>query len=239
VAEELIHNKHYHLYNRSNGQVNLFKDNADYQQFLKLYRKYIPPIADTLAWALMGNHFHLVVRIKSPQVYKYTRGTFPSNADGAPLLGDAIRFEDVKWETIPAGNRSASNGPDRVTEPDRITTPKPANPTKHFSHLFNAYTKYFNSRHNRTGNFFQRQFRRNPIASDNYLRQAIIYTHQNPVKHGFVPYPKDYPWTSYHEYVDPDLSDEVIKKTLFQHFDNQENFVAVHQMISGFEGFDL
>lgn len=242
VSEQLLHNRHYHLYNRSNGQVSLFKGEADYQRFLRLYQKYIPSIADTLAWVLMGNHFHLVVRIKSPRVYKYSRINFPSNADRAPLSGDAIRFEDVKWETIPAGNsptsigdRSASEGPDRINEFQH----KPANPAKHFSHLFNAYTKYFNLRHHRTGNFFQRQFKRNPIESDTDLRQAIIYTHQNPVMHEFVKSPQEYPWTSYHQYADPKLSDEVIRSALLKHFDNRENFIAVHQMISGFAGFDL
>ena len=35
--------------------------------FLSLYDKYISPVADTYAWVLMGNHFHLLVRIKNPR----------------------------------------------------------------------------------------------------------------------------------------------------------------------------
>lgn len=241
MTEQLLHNEHYHLFNRSNGKVNLFKAEPDYLRFLELYQKYIPPIADTLAWALLGNHFHFVVRIKEPRIYKYSSGKYLTNADGTPLTGDAIRFEDVKWETVPddrsasKGDRSASKGPDRITDIE----PKPANPSKHFSHLFNAYTKYFNLRYNRTGNFFQRQFRRNLIESDTQLRQAIIYTHQNPVKHGFVKSPEESPWTSYHQYVDSKFSDEIIKQALQKHFDNLENFIAVHKVISDFEAFDL
>ena len=32
--------------------------------FLYLFAKYINPIADTFAWSLMKNHFHMLFRIK-------------------------------------------------------------------------------------------------------------------------------------------------------------------------------
>lgn len=255
----LENEKYYHIYNRTNGPVPLFKNAEDYKRFLRLMQRFIPPVADLLAWALMGNHFHFVVRIQEERVYRYSKeefnknssssnadgSTFPfPNADGSHPSGDAVRFgntarfEAVKWETVPAnnrsaskGNRSASNGPDRVTA-------KYANPTKHFAHLFNAYAKYFNIRHNRTGSLFQPQFQKNHIDSENYLRQAIIYTHQNPVKHGFVQSPQEYIWSSYHEYTDPNTTSDAIKSTRHELFDDVENFIAVHEEITGSEGFE-
>ena len=55
---------YYHIYNRGINRCNLFRTNDNYYHFLHLYEKYVDPIADTFAWALLKNHFHLLVRIK-------------------------------------------------------------------------------------------------------------------------------------------------------------------------------
>ena len=60
----LEHGGYYHIYNRGNNGEQLFYTPENYQHFLRLYEKYIEPIADTFAWCLMGNHFHLLVRVK-------------------------------------------------------------------------------------------------------------------------------------------------------------------------------
>jgi len=55
---------YYHIYNRgTNGEV-LFKTDDYYKEFLQLYAKYICPVADTLAYCLMSNHFHFLIRTK-------------------------------------------------------------------------------------------------------------------------------------------------------------------------------
>jgi REP element-mobilizing transposase RayT len=56
--------KFYHIYNRGNNRENIFIENRNYAYFLRLYTKYIPPVADTYAYSLMRNHFHILVRIK-------------------------------------------------------------------------------------------------------------------------------------------------------------------------------
>jgi len=60
----LQHGKYYHIYNRGNNQENIFVEERNYPYFLKLYAKHIEPVADTFAYCLMRNHFHLLVRIK-------------------------------------------------------------------------------------------------------------------------------------------------------------------------------
>jgi REP element-mobilizing transposase RayT len=59
----LLNGHYYHIYNRGNNGENLFPEERNYHYFLKLYIRYIYPIADTYAYCLMKNHFHLLVRI--------------------------------------------------------------------------------------------------------------------------------------------------------------------------------
>lgn len=58
----LTENEIYHIYNRGNRQQQLFFCHDDYIHFLSLVRKQIMPYCDLLAWCLMPNHFHLMIR---------------------------------------------------------------------------------------------------------------------------------------------------------------------------------
>ncbi|SFO10346.1 REP element-mobilizing transposase RayT [Paenimyroides ummariense] len=61
----LAKGRYYHIYNRGNNGIDVFFDNESYYHFLRLYDKYISPIADTFAWCLLKNHFHVLVYIKT------------------------------------------------------------------------------------------------------------------------------------------------------------------------------
>ena len=41
----------------------MFKNRGNYEYFLKQYDKYLSPVIDTYAYCLLGNHFHLLIRI--------------------------------------------------------------------------------------------------------------------------------------------------------------------------------
>ena len=60
----LINGNYYHIYNRGNNSDTTFYEDKNYYHFLKLYDKYIKPVAETYAWCLLKNHFHLLVYIK-------------------------------------------------------------------------------------------------------------------------------------------------------------------------------
>ncbi len=60
----LLSGQYYHIYNRGNNGIDLFMEERNYHYFLKLYTQYIYPIANTYAYCLMKNHFHLLVRMK-------------------------------------------------------------------------------------------------------------------------------------------------------------------------------
>ena len=102
----LERNKYYHIYNRGVNYEDLFRGPDNYRHFLRLYEKYIYPIAETFAWVLMGNHFHLLVRIKDEnEILRYKL----LNADRS---FDTVRFKDEKWET--RSDLSECGAPDRV-----------------------------------------------------------------------------------------------------------------------------
>lgn len=63
----LAYDTYYHIYNRGNNRENLFKAERNYHHFLRLYGKHVGPVADTFAYCLLPNHFHLLVRIKTEE----------------------------------------------------------------------------------------------------------------------------------------------------------------------------
>ncbi len=63
--ERLEFENTYHIFNRVNGAEKIFLKEENYRFFLKKFKVYIHPIAETLAYCLMPNHFHLLLRMRS------------------------------------------------------------------------------------------------------------------------------------------------------------------------------
>ena len=62
---KLEYGNYYHIYNRGNNGENVFTEEQNYHYFLKLYIRHIEPAADTYAYCLLPNHFHLLIRTKT------------------------------------------------------------------------------------------------------------------------------------------------------------------------------
>lgn len=201
------HGKFYHIYNCGINGEDLFREKENYIHFLRQYEKYIDTIADTFAWVLMRNHFHFLIRIKEEEEIGFYK---PLNADSSD---DSVKFQVTT-------NLSAFEEADSVKV-------KP-NPYKHFSHLFNAYTKHYNPKYNRSGNLFRRPFKRKPINTENYFRQVVLYIHNNPVHRGFADHPIEYPWSSYQTCISIKPT-RLKRETVIGWFDNLANFKVLHQ----------
>lgn len=194
----------YHIYNRGINGCNLFRENENYEYFLHLYEKYISKVADTFAWVLMRNHFHLLVRIKR------------ENEIG--FMGETP--EGLKNTSGSGENLSESYRPESVSN-------KKYKPSSQFSHLFNAYTKAINKRYNLTGSLFEHPFRRVRVTSNDQLKYLVYYIHHNPIHHGFCEHFLEYPWSSYITMVSPKATR--LKRTeVLDWFGDKSNFEKYH-----------
>ena len=207
ALDSLEFGQYYHIYNRGINGCDLFTSEENYHFFLSLYEKYIDSIADTFAFVLMPNHFHILIKLKDGICYKHKK---------ANRSMDAVRFSEIKWETK---NLSASASPDRVIIP---------NPHLHFSHFFNAYTKYINRRNNRHGSLFERAFKRKLITDETYFKNLVLYIHRNPVNHGFCEHPIEYAWSSYLTCISPKPTN-IRRDTVLEWFLDKENFEYCHK----------
>jgi REP element-mobilizing transposase RayT len=64
-----------------------------------------------------------------------------------------------------------------------------------------AYGIYYRRHHGGKGYVFQNRFKSTLIQDDSYLRLAILYLLQNPVRAGLVSKIDEYPWSSAKEYL--------------------------------------
>jgi REP element-mobilizing transposase RayT len=62
--EKFEENTFYHIYNRGINRENLFREKENYVFLLDRWKKLITPWVETVAYCLMPNHFHFLVRIK-------------------------------------------------------------------------------------------------------------------------------------------------------------------------------
>ena len=75
--------------------------------------------------------------------------------------------------------------------------------------LASSYVYYFNKKYQRIGHLFQDRFKSEPVNDMNYFVTLLRYIYQNPVKAGIVSDAKDYPWSSWREYLCPDKEENI------------------------------
>ena len=68
--------KFYHIWNRGNNRENLFYNTGNYEYFIRLYDNYLSDVAETYAFCLLPNHFHLLIRTKR---FRYNSETAKNN----------------------------------------------------------------------------------------------------------------------------------------------------------------
>jgi REP element-mobilizing transposase RayT len=135
----------HHVYARGIEKRNIFLDDSDRIFFLEKVGANLPRWGILChAWALMPNHFHLLLQS--------TEGKLPS----------------------------------------------------FMLCLLTVYSRYFNSKHNRVGHFFQNRYKSPRVGKTSYFREVVRYIHLNPFRSGIVPSIEeleDYLWTGHRKIV--------------------------------------
>jgi putative transposase len=73
--------KFYHIYNRTVDRKPMFRNDGNYDFFLKKYTAYLSSVIDTYAYCLLGNHFHLLVRMQDLTTFKKSSNLTANTSD--------------------------------------------------------------------------------------------------------------------------------------------------------------
>jgi putative transposase len=97
------------------------------------------------------------------------------------------------------------------------------------ANFVNAYTKYFNTKHERTGPLFQGVFKAVYIETDEQLMHLTRYIHLNPVASSMIT-PEQlstYTWSSYPAFMEKEKNDLVSHAAI----------LSIHAMVPNYENF--
>ena len=205
--EKLQPNCSYHIFNHANGFENIFTVDDNYRFYLDKYQQYILPIAETYAYCLLPNHFHLVVRIRRREVIEEVYRNFKS----------------TNFSKVPNFGKVENSGKVEIT--DNIIEQFIS---KQFANLFSCYTQSFNKVNKRRGSLFLKNFRREPIENKAYFLNAVIYTHRNPVHHAFCDRYTDWSYTSFCEIKERNSQMIEVEK-LLRMFGGRDSFIDLHE----------
>lgn len=203
----LLFDTYYHVYNRGTNGENIFIQERNYEHFLKLYEKHISPVADTFAYCMLRNHFHIAVRIKSEEEIIKTLKVSSTNQNRARQ------------------SNSANQDKDQSGKPLGFIPPNFA--SQRFSNFFNAYAKSINTAYSRTGSLFEHPFGRVPITDDRQFWRVIAYIHQNPQKHKFVQDFRDWKYSSYGVILSTKHT-IVNRSKIMKYFGNKDDYLSLH-----------
>lgn len=192
---------YYHVYSRTNNREILFTNDDERSFFLKKYKEYLSDYVDTFAWCLMGNHFHLCIRVKPESL----------------ILAKISGLNDLN---LTAAHRRFIESPKHERTFHSVVEAQ-------FSRLFTSYAMKFNLLHHRSGNLFYRPFKRIKIKDESHLQWLVYYIHSNIAKHGIRPDFAAYHWSSYATFFNekPTL---VCRQEVLGLFGGKANFLEFH-----------
>jgi len=181
----------YHIYNQGNNHQKIFLKRENYLFFLQKMKSYILPYGDFLAWCLMPNHFHFMVKVNEVEL--------PLDNSQCFTLGDSQGFtlsEALAKRTLNASIGIMLRSYTRAINKQQASS----------GSLFRQKTKAecLNDPTEVTPAYFMK----NGVTHINitnserqYPQVCFDYIHQNPVKAKLAKLPTDWEFSSARDYA--------------------------------------
>lgn len=194
----------YHVFNRGNNSQTVFFSNENYQNFLDKMEEYIKPFARILAWCLMPNHFHILLKVENAEL-DWGPGTLAKNKwPGTAISTKAYRSLNksiaimLRLYTRHVNSEDEKQGPLFHQRTKALCLTKPEFAPAYFQNHFGLIGKI-------------------PPKEKDYVSICFNYIHDNPVAGKQVDKPEDWEFSSYRDYysgregklVDKDLAKEL------------------------------
>lgn len=96
-----------------------------------------------------------------------------------------------------------------------------------FRQFFISYAMMFNKVHKRTGNLFNRPYKRVKIETKEQFQRITIYVHANPVKHEISVDFTQHRWSSWKEILS-ELPTRLLRHQLFEQFGGKQKYLEDH-----------
>ena len=141
---------------------------------------------EVLGFCLMGDHFHLVVRMHQGEEYsdeeiKRRFDLYYSHKKRALQEGQLTVLRD-KW----------------------------ANISEYVREIKQVFSRFYNKKHNRKGFFWSERFKSVIVDNGETLVNCMAYVDLNPVRAGICEKPEEYPWSSLGYHFRTDNKDDFL-----------------------------
>lgn len=200
----ILGGRYFHIFNRGINRQPIFFQQRNYDYFLKLLNKFLNDYVDILAYCLIPNHFHLVIKVK--------------------VVLTITNFEGMQT-VIP---KYAKKEKDMVIITNDVEIGKIV--SHQFKRLFIAYAMAINKQENRVGSLFDAKFKRLEITTQEYLEYIIFYTHFNPQKHGLIGDFRQYIYSSY-DVILNQPSINFCRDFVFELFGGKTDYINYHSVM--------
>lgn len=132
--------------------------------------------SEILGFCLMGNHFHLLVRMHpgsnytDEEIKKRYKDFFKDDVENKDreLTDGQVNYYRSKWEDL----------------------------SEFIKYIKQGFSRFYNRRHNRRGFFWSERFKSVIVDNGETLINCLAYIDLNPVRAKLVEKPEDYRWSS-------------------------------------------